>query len=202
MVRDDMQIFFATSNKGKISEAEEILGLAGHALSPLIIDGEPPKFIEPQSENLEEVALEKLSQARKMVIGSELEDCAILVEDSGIFIDCLSGFPGVFSSFVESKIGLTGILSILSEEGDRSAEYRATCFLETNEGVFKSKGICRGKISREISGNLGFGYDPIFIPEEGDGRTFGQMSPEEKSQFSHRGRALKELSEMTILPSK
>ena len=197
-----MQIFFATSNKGKISEAKEKLGPTGHEISPLIIDGMPPKFIEPQSEHLEEVAFAKLSQARQMVLGAEMEDCAILVEDSGIFIESLSGFPGVFSSFVEDKIGLSGILSILSEEENRSAEYRATCFLETREGIFKSKGICSGEISRAISGELGFGYDPIFIPVEGDGRTFGQMSPEEKSQLSHRGMALKGLSEMLIRPSK
>ena len=142
-----MQIFFATSNRGKISEAKEKLGPTGHEILPLIIDGMPPKFIEPQSEHLEEVAFAKLSQARQMVLGSEMEDCAILVEDSGIFIESLSGFPGVFSSFVEDKIGLSGILSILSEEENRSAEYRATCFLETKEGIFKSKGICSGEIS-------------------------------------------------------
>ena len=84
-----MQIFFATSNKGKISEAKEKLGLTGHEISPLIIDGMPPKFIEPQSEHLEEVAFAKLSQARQMVLGSEMEDCAILVEDSGIFLSLL-----------------------------------------------------------------------------------------------------------------
>ena len=202
MGSDYMQIFFATSNNGKLSEASEILGSTGHVISPLLIEGKVPTFIEPQSDNLEEVALAKLSQARKMTLGSEMEDCAILVEDSGIFIDDLDGFPGVFSSFVEEKIGLSGILSILSETEDRGAEYRATCILENNTGILKFSGTCRGRISKEILGKFGFGYDPIFIPDEGDGRTFGQMQPEEKSQFSHRGRALKALSEVIILPSK
>tara|TARA_B100000959_G_scaffold262054_1_gene300115 strand:+ start:685 stop:1293 length:609 start_codon:yes stop_codon:yes gene_type:complete len=202
MGSDSMQILFATSNQGKLSEASGILGRIGYSITPLLVDGKPPIFIEPQSEKLEEVALEKLRQARQMVLGSELEECPILVEDSGIFIDNLDGFPGVFSSFVEKKIGLSGILSILSGQEDRGAEYRATCILGTKDGPLKSSGTCRGQISSEISGNFGFGYDPIFIPDGGGGRTFGQMSSEEKALLSHRGRALKALSEVIIPPSK
>jgi len=64
-----------------------------------------------------------------------------------------------------------------------------------------ARGICRGNISENISGTGGFGYDPIFIPADSDGRSFAQMSKEEKSLISHRGKSLKALSEAISSPS-
>ena len=84
----------------------------------------------------------------------------------------------------------------------REAEYRAVAVLEFEGETLRSSGSCRGTISTTESGSNGFGYDPIFIPEEGDGRTCGEMSQQEKSQISHRARALKGLSELLNPPSK
>ncbi len=197
-----MEILFATGNEHKVAEAAALFEPLGHNVKALVVDGESPEFVEPQADGLEVVTLAKIEQARSMVIGTPLADSAILVEDSGLFIDELEGFPGAYSSYVERSIGLDGVLSLLDGSDDRGAEYRAAAIIALGERTLRASGVCRGGIAEERRGEGGFGYDPIFVPEEGDGRTFGQMSAEEKSSLSHRGRALKGLSELLKPPSK
>ncbi len=202
MDSEEMEILFATGNSHKVFEASETLAQFGYFVSQLKIDGKVPELKEPQAEGIGEVALSKIMQARELVSGTEMEKSAILVEDSGIFIDSLDGFPGPYSSYVERTIGLGGILNLLRTEENRRAEYRAVAVISIEGEIISATGVCPGTISGEISGDLGFGYDPIFIPDEGDGRTCGELSPVEKSEISHRGRALKALSERLNLPSK
>ena len=197
-----MHILFATGNKHKVSEASEILTHLGYVVEQLLIRGKSPELIEPQAEGIEEVAISKVKQARELVMGTELEGSIILAEDSGLFIDSLEGFPGPYSSYVEKTIGLPGILQLMSLENGRRAEFRAIAAVYIDGSIVIGTGICTGKISGEISGELGFGYDPIFIPDDGDGRTCGEMSSTEKSSISHRGRALKAVSELLNPPSK
>jgi len=197
-----MEILFATGNVHKISEAAAILNLLGHTVSPLLIDGNLPELVEPQADDLETVASAKINQAKSMVQGTPLADSAILVEDSGLFIDSLDGFPGPFSSYVERSVGLNGILKLLDGTEERRAEYRAVAILEVEGRELLATGVCQGVIAEECLGERGFGYDPIFVPDEGDGRTCAQMSSEEKSEISHRGRALKAMSELLKSPSK
>ncbi len=197
-----MHILFATGNEHKVSEAASILAPMGHEVEPLLIQGNTPEFIEPQAEGIEEVALSKIEQARELVKGTILENSVILVEDSGLFIDVLGGFPGPYSSYVESTIGLTGILQLMSGESEREAEFRAVAAIYIDGKIVTETGSCRGEISEQLSGDMGFGYDPIFIPDDGDGRTCGEMDTIEKSLISHRGRALKAVSELLNPPSK
>ena len=197
-----MEILFATGNSNKVSEASRVLAKFGHTISQLEIDGKTLDFSEPQADGIQEIAISKSVQARDFVMGTNFEESPILVEDSGLFINSLNGFPGPYSSFVERKIGLQGILDLLKNKEERVAEYKAVAILSTKNETISSEGRCIGNISREIIGGMGFGYDPIFIPDEGDGRTCGQLQPEEKSQISHRMRALKGLSEIINLPSK
>ena len=196
-----MRIIFATGNSKKLEEARGYLVPLGHEVEPLLIDGKSPNFIEPQTSELMEVALSKSDQAISMISQSELTDCAILVEDSGLFIDSLNGFPGVYSSYVYKTIGLNGILKLMSEEKLRHCEYRAVSVLEMNGERIVRTGVCRGELGKEISGQSGFGYDPIFIPNGSNGTSFGQMNESEKSSFSHRGKSLKALSEAIPPPS-
>ena len=196
-----MRIIFATGNSKKLEEARGYLVPLGHEVEPLLIDGKSPNFIEPQTSELMEVALSKSDQAISMISQSELTDCAILVEDSGLFIDSLNGFPGVYSSYVYKTIGLNGILKLMSEEKLRHCEYRAVSVLEMNGERIVRTGVCRGELGKEISGQSGFGYDPIFIPNGPNGTSFGQMNESEKSSFSHRGKSLKALSEAITPPS-
>jgi len=196
-----MRIIFATGNSKKLEEAREYLEPLGHNVELLTIDGQPPDFIEPQSSELMEVAISKSEQAISMLSESELSNCAILVEDSGLFIDSLNGFPGVYSSYVYKTIGLNGILKLMSEERSRHGEYRAVTVLVMNGTRIVKTGVCRGKIGQDIFGEGGFGYDPIFFPEGANGLSFGQMSKSQKSTFSHRGKSLKALSEAITPPS-
>ena len=97
---------------------------------------------------------------------------------------------------------MPGILDLMPSDSGRGAEYKAGAAVYTGGKMLTATGICRGEISREISGEMGFGYDPIFIPDDGDGRTCGEMSSAEKSSISHRGRAMKAVSEILNPPSK
>ena len=197
-----MRILFATGNKHKVSEASEILNHLGFEVEQLLIEGEVPEIVEPQAEGIEDVAISKIKQARELVMGTDQEDSIIMAEDSGLFIDSIGGFPGPYSSYVEKTIGLPGVLKLLAPESIRGAEFRAIAAVCSGGDIVTATGVCRGVISREISGEMGFGYDPIFIPDDGDGRTCGEMSPSEKSSISHRARALKAVSELLNRPSK
>ena len=197
-----MRVHFVTGNQNKITEASVILSPLGFAVEQLLIGGQVPDLIEPQAEEIEEIAKSKLEQALSLTMGTELENEVLLVEDSGLFIDSLSGFPGPYSSFVHETIGLSGVLTLMAGKEDRGAEFRAVAAVSFQGNILTSTGICRGVISENISGDSGFGYDPIFIPEEANGRTCAQLSSNEKSSISHRGFALKGVSELLNLPSK
>ena len=118
-----MRVLFVTGNQDKVTEASDILSPLGFVIEQLLIEGQAPDLIEPQAEGIEEVAKSKLEQAVSLTMGTEFENEALLVEDSGLFIDSLSGFPGPYSSFVQETIGLPGVLSLMSGE---------TCLLYTS----------------------------------------------------------------------
>ena len=197
-----MKILFATSNINKIAEANAIFTPLGYAVEQLIVNGQPPVFIEPQTDNIEKISKSKILQSLELISETDIEDNSILVEDSGLFIKDIGGFPGVFSSYVEKKIGNEGIINILADNPNRVAEYRAFSILYSNGKYLNSLGICKGQISTMIRGSNGFGFDPIFIPDDGDGRTFGEMSDLEKEALSHRGKSLRILFDELISPSK
>jgi XTP/dITP diphosphohydrolase len=197
-----MKVLFATSNKNKIIEAKAALSPLGYMVEQLIIDGIFPNFIEPQTDDIEEVSKSKIQQSLELISGTEFEGYSILVEDSGLFIESLNDFPGIYSSYVQNSIGNEGILKILENISNRRAEYRAYSILYENGKYWESLGICSGKISKKIRGTHGFGYAPIFIPDTGDGRTFGEMSQLEKDSQSHRGKSLRILCDELQRPSK
>ena len=197
-----MRILFATGNENKIAEAREVFEPLGHTVEGLIIDGHRPNFDEPKDLGIEAVAEAKISQALALIEGSELQGSAILVEDSGIFLDAFPEWLGAESSDVERDIGLEGIIQRVNQSGERGTEYRAVAILSSENQVWKSQGVCRGTISNRPLGSNGFGYDPIFIPDEGDGRTFGELSNEVKNQISHRKKVMEGLSNLLKSPSR
>ena len=183
---------FLTGNQGKLSEAQDLLGPLGYEIQPFEIDGDIPDIIEPQSESLTTVALAKIAQGVELLAASDRLHESLLVEDSGLFIDSLPEFPGVYSAHVLKSVGCEGILKLLDKE--REAHFKTVAALWTGQAVEVFVGTCMGKISTEIKGQEGFGYDPIFVPNDVDGdRTFAEMSADEKSSISHRGRALRAL---------
>ena len=185
---------FLTGNPGKLSEAEELLGPLGIHVQSFQINGEIPDVIEPQSESLTTVALAKIAQGVELLAAADRLQEMLLVEDTGLFIDALPDFPGVYSSHVLKSLGCQGILKLLDD--NRDAQFMTTAALWTGEAVEVFVGTCQGKIATEIRGEDGFGYDPIFVPNDTeDERTFAEMTADEKSAISHRGRALQALYE-------
>ena len=197
-----MKVLFLTSNKNKVIEANQTLSELGYEIEQFLINGLAPKIIEPQSSEIEIVSEFKIQQALELISGTNFENHALLVEDSGLFIESLDDFPGVYSSYFFSTVGNQGILKLLENESNRNAEYRAYSILYIDGVYFRALGKCLGSISTEIKGSNGFGYDPIFIPDSGDGRTFGEMQDYEKESKSHRGESLRILYDKLSLPSK
>jgi XTP/dITP diphosphohydrolase len=114
----------------------------------------------------------------------------IMIDDSGLFVDALGGFPGVYSSYAFKTLGCKGILRLM--EGVKQREARFECcigFLAPEGDPFIAKGVARGSISQEMRGSGGFGYDPIFA-HEGHAKTYAEMDIGEKNRLSHRGRAM------------
>lgn len=176
------KICFVTGNKGKFLEAKEKFSSIGVKVVQKNVG-----YPEIQAETLEEVACFGIDYIKKKV------DEPFILEDAGLFIDCLNGFPGVYSSFVFHTIGCEGVLKLLEDREDRKAVFRSVfAYQEEDEEPVFFRGECPGFISKKLLGDHGFGYDPIFIPEN-DSMTFGQMKTEEKNCFSHRGKALNKL---------
>ena len=184
-----------TGNKGKLLEAKHAFSPLGFNVEQLKINGQIPEIIEPQCETLQEVANAKIRQGIKLLqsIGKEMD--ALLVEDSGLFIDVLGGFPGVYSAYVLEKIGCGGILQLLKNKKKRSASFQASSCLWDGHRIHVGNGICKGEIIDRECGEHGFGYDPIFVPldflgNSTGGKTFGQVDISIKEIFSHRKKAL------------
>jgi XTP/dITP diphosphohydrolase len=145
-----------------------------------------------------EIQDDKLENIAKYSALDAVKNCGlpVFVEDAGLFVDALKGFPGPYSKYVYKTIGLKGILKLMTNMTKRSAHFKSVItFATPKEKLFSFVGKVDGKISLKLQGKLGFGYDPIFMPYEGEGRTFAEMSTEEKNVYSHRGKALRKFSE-------
>ncbi|MGD2200797.1 MAG: XTP/dITP diphosphatase [Candidatus Bathyarchaeota archaeon] len=177
----DKKIWLATGNHNKVEEAREVLAEFGVELEHY-----PYERVEIQSEDPEEIATYSLLQLPD-------DDRPIAIEDAGLFLDYYGGFPGPYSSYALDKIGLIGILKLMEGVENREAAYHSVVALRIGGEVKCFRGTVKGRIARNLKGSHGFGYDPLFIPEEGDGRTFGEMPEEEKNEISHRARAFKAL---------
>lgn len=141
-------------------------------------------YPEIQADTIEETIIPGLEWLAERYSGP------IMIDDSGLFVDALRGFPGVYSSYVYRTIGCEGILRLMDGVGDRRARFECCIgFLKPGERPFIAKGVAKGMISREMRGTGGFGYDPIFVPE-GYTKTYAELGVDEKNRISHRGRAV------------
>ena len=184
------KLILATHNKGKIEEISNLL-------APYHID--VISAVDLNLPDVEETGTTFEENARlKAVTLAKLSGEYCLADDSGLCVDALDGRPGVYSArYAPNRDFGQGIAKLLAEvEASSSSSRKAhfSCVLALADPktldcqVFE--GRVDGKLSHEVRGTEGFGYDPVFIPDDGDGRTFAQMSQQEKSQISHRGRAL------------
>ena len=137
-------------------------------------------YPEKQSSDLAEIAMEGAKRC-----AADLGE-GFFLEDSGLFVGALNGFPGPYSSYVHSTIGNEGILDLLINSRDRSAYFLSViCYYDGEFKVFE--GRVEGTIATECRGRSGFGFDPIFQPS-GHDSTFAEMG-DAKNEFSHRRRS-------------
>lgn len=178
-----MTLRFVTGNAGKLREARQRLQRAG-----IHVVGARAAATEIQSERLEAVARAKAESLRGRVRPP------FFVEDAGLFVDALRGFPGVYSAHAYAALGCAGLLRLLGRRRDRGARFRAVIALVEGRGPPRLfRGEARGALTHRPLGRGGFGFDPIFRPA-GSRLTFAQMAPHEKGAASHRGRALDRLA--------
>lgn len=177
-----MRINFITGNEGKVREARALLEPLGYEVVQNNIG-----YPEIQADDLEDVAAYGARDAADR-LGEP-----VIVEDSGIFIKALNWFPGPYSAFVFKTLGNPGILTLMEGVEERDAVFRSVFgYCEPGVKPRTFKGEVWGLITFEERGSEGFGYDPIF---EYEGRTFAEMSLEEKNRVSHRRRAMEALIE-------
>lgn len=182
-------VFFATGNINKFNEARSILSQYGIAVGMLRLKGD-----EIQSDSLKDIAQTSVINAYRRC------QLPIFVEDAGLFIDTLSGFPGPYAAYVYKTIHNSGILKLMEKLKDRHAKIQsviAYCDDQTPCQPECFDGESKGEITlaeRREQGKSDFGFDPIFQPT-GSEKTFAEMTIEEKNGYSHRAMAIRKFAE-------
>jgi XTP/dITP diphosphohydrolase len=171
-------ISFVTSNKGKFAEARGIFG---------DLEQKDIGYTEIQADTLEEVAIFGMREVSSRLQGP------VMLEDAGLFIEALQGFPGVYSAYVQKTIGNNGILRLMEGVMDRRAFFKSVVvYAEPGLEPQMFQGIVQGQIGYKARGSLGFGYDPVFYV--GD-KSLGEMEITEKNRISHRAASMRALKE-------
>jgi XTP/dITP diphosphohydrolase len=184
----------ASANPDKVAEIAEILDAVEHVqLLPRPAD--VPDVVEDADTLLGNARLKGAALARATGI-------AAIADDTGLEVDALGGAPGVITARYAGEgcsydDNVTKLLHELHavEPAARTARFRTVAIVVWPDGTeLAVDGVCEGTIATERRGERGFGYDPVFIATDGDGRTFAQMSAAEKHELSHRGRAIRGLA--------
>ena len=181
-------VFFATNNVNKFNEARKILAKNKIAIGMLRI-----KSLEIQSESLEEIAQSSVTEA------FERYRLPMVVEDAGLFVDALNGFPGPYAAYVYRTVGNKGLLRLMEDVDNRRAKFKSVVayFSSQVKSPVCFDGTVTGEIvrkERRASNEMGFGFDPIFKPDNSD-KTFAQMDVVEKCKRSHRAAAFRKFAE-------
>lgn len=184
------RVVLASNNAHKLEEIGRILADRGLVLLPL---RDFPEIDDPpeDQDSFEGNALQK---ARYVF---ERTGLPCLADDSGLAVDHLDGAPGVHSKrFTPEAIAATNnakLLRVLSGVQRRTARFVCALALVTPKGEDTCRGTVEGRIGHELRGENGFGYDPLFLPDEARGRSMAELPSAEKDAISHRGNALKKL---------
>lgn len=181
-----MRIYCASANPRKVAELERLM----------------PRRVEflPRPDDIGEVdetapTLIGNATIKAVEVANRTEAWAI-ADDTGLEVDALGGAPGVHSAryagtHADDAENRAKLLREMAGVSDRRARFRTVIALVSWQGdMHYETGECAGTIATEERGTSGFGYDSLFIPDEGDGRTFAEMTPGEKDAISHRGRAM------------
>ena len=194
-----MKIIFATANKGKLREAGEILGNGWELVSPAEMG--ITEDIEETGETLKDNSLLKATCIHEKTG----QDC--FADDTGLEVDALGGAPGVHTARYageghDFQANMDKLLAELGDSPSRTARFRSVVTLILDGKAFFFDGRLEGRIAFSKSGNGGFGYDPVFIPDElpsndgglvpnTDNLTLADIPEEDKNAISHRGKALR-----------
>lgn len=189
------EIIFATSNSDKAKEIGKLLpDWTVYSLKDLNFHEEIPEEQDTLEGNAEQKAQYVWDRFGK----------ACFADDTGLEVRALNGRPGVYSARYAGencsyRDNVNKMLEEMKGKEDRQARFRTSiCLILSEEEKHYFDGISNGEILREIRGDGGFGYDPIFLPE-GEQQSFAEMSLDRKNAISHRGRAVKQLSEFLRL---
>jgi len=191
-----LRLVLASANPDKVTEITAVLdGALDVELLPR--PPEVPDVVEDGVTLLDNARL----KARALVAATGL---AAVADDTGLEVGALGGAPGVYSAryagegatYADNVAKLLAELDALPDGGGaRVARFRTVALVAFSDGTeVWAEGVVDGTISREARGSAGFGYDPVFVPAEGGGRTFADMTPEAKHAISHRGRAFRALA--------
>lgn len=179
----------ASANPDKVAEITEILSS--------VVNLVPRPQAVPEA--IEDADTLEGNARLKAISICEATGMAAVADDTGLEVVALDGAPGVYSarwageecSYADNR---TKLLTELGDTADRRAAFHTCALIRYPDGrEIVVDGMCPGTIATEERGESGFGYDSIFIPDEGDGRTFGEMTDAEKNAISHRGRAFANL---------
>jgi XTP/dITP diphosphohydrolase len=188
-----MKVVLATTNNGKIEEIKSLL--------PQFDFLPRPHHIGDVEETEETFVGNARLKAKALV---KATGHAALAEDSGLEVDALDGRPGVRSArfageHATDQENVDKLLAELQtvEPANRTARFRTVAIILYPDGEeIVAEGSVEGTISRVQKGANGFGYDPVFIPREYPGRTFAELTKEEKNEISHRGKAMRRLKSL------
>jgi XTP/dITP diphosphohydrolase len=183
----------ATANPHKAEEMRAVLTPLGVTLA------DRPADVPDVDETGETLEANALLKARALVA---VTGRAAIADDTGLFVDALDGRPGVRSARYAGEAASydDNVAKLLDELGavetPRTARFVTVIAVAYADGTaFCVTGELDGEITRARLGDQGFGYDPVFVPDDADGRTLAQLTPDEKNALSHRARALLALSE-------
>jgi XTP/dITP diphosphohydrolase len=183
-----MRLVLASANADKAVEIAAIL--EGHDVQP-----RPPEVpdVDETGSTLEENAW------LKAIALVEATGEPSVADDTGLEVAALDGAPGVYSARYAGEgatyaDNVAKLLAALDGVTDRRARFRTVALARFPDGhEVMAEGFVDGTIATEDRGDAGLGYDPLFVPDDGDGRTFAEMTPDEKHAVSHRGRAFRAL---------
>jgi XTP/dITP diphosphohydrolase len=185
-----MDLVCATANPGKVAEIERMMP-AGVRLLPRPTDvGDVVEDANSLRGNARLKALAIVQSTGK----------AAVADDTGLEVVALNGAPGVETAYFAGPQATDAenrakMLSVLQGVVDRRARFVTVVLVLWPDGrELVAEGVCEGRIAEAEVGEYGFGFDQLFIPNDGDGRTFAQMNADEKNAVSHRGRAFRMLA--------